>query len=462
MAAPELIHRSNPVSSPIIPCCIRLAAAALATFFPVLATASDEAFELPPINYSKTEPTDRIARLRDDLKAGRIALDAKLPEKAFVGELLKALEIPAASQVLVFSKTSLQNSHINPRQPRALYFSEDIYFGWSHGSDKYEIISADPKLGAVFYLLERDPAAGKIEVFRESGECFSCHASSRTGGRPGMTVRSLYVDKSGQPIFSAGSFQVDHATPFEERWGGWYVTGYHGAARHLGNIFSEPMPDGRATFDRDEGANVTELDKFFDTSDYLLGTSDIVALMVMEHQIAVHNRFIEGDYTVRSALYRSRQLNRELGVDDPDALSDSCRRIISHQADNIIEALLFRDEAPLPEGGIDSKGPFMAAFQDAAIPGRQGRSLRDFQLLDRLFKYRCSYMIHSSSFRNLPVELKQVLLARLDGILTGSGESKLGDHLAASEREKIREILIDTLEGYPGAPAPVAAVAVAK
>lgn len=441
---------------------LRAIAASLAAGFPVLAVASDEAFELPPINYSKTDPTDRVARLRDDLKRGRIALNPALPEKVFVGELLKALEVPVASQVLVFSKTSLQNSHINPRQPRALYFSDDLYFGWSHGSDKFEIISADPKLGAVFYLLERDPAAGKIEVFRESGECFSCHASSRTGGRPGMTVRSLYVDKSGQPIFSAGSFQVDDSTPFEERWGGWYVTGYHGAGRHLGNIFSEPMPDGRATFDRDEGANVTELDEYFDTSDYLIGTSDIVALMVMEHQIAIHNRLIEGDYTVRSALYRSRQLNRELGADDPEAISDSCRRIIGHQADRIIEALLFREEAPLPEGGIDSKGPFMAAFQEAGIPNRAGRSLRDFQLLDRLFKYRCSYMIYSGAFRHLPGELRDVILARLDGILGGTGDSPLGDHLAASEREKIREILVETLDGYPGAAPKPSAVAGAQ
>lgn len=447
------------MQSPILPCCIGIPAAALALLLPAMAPASDDAYELPPINYSKTEPTDRIARLRDGLKSGRIKLDASLPEKEFVGVLLEALEVPAASQVLVFSKTSLQNSHIHPRQPRALYFSDDLYFGWSHGSNKFEIIAADPRLGATFYLLERDPVAEKIEVFRESGECFSCHASSRTGGRPGMTMRSLYVDKTGQPIFSAGSFQVDYTTPFEDRWGGWYVTGYHGDARHLGNIFSESLADGRAAFDREPGANLARLDQFFDTSNYLMPTSDIVALMVMEHQIAMHNRIIEGDYTVRSALYRSRQLNRELGVENPDELSDSCRRIISHQADNLLEALLYRDEAALPAGGIDSKGPFMAAFADSARPARDGRSLRDFQLLDRIFKYRCSYMIYSDAFANLPDELRLVVLTRLDGILTGSGESRLGDHLTQSERDRIREILVDTLDGFPVKPGTTPAVA---
>ncbi|MCB1229006.1 MAG: hypothetical protein KDN19_02000 [Verrucomicrobiae bacterium] len=412
-------------------------------------TRAEDAFELPPINYSATTPTDRIARLEEALKSGKVSLDAGLPEKKFVGELLRILEVPAASQVLVFSKSSLQNPHINPTQPRALYFSDDLYFGWSHGSDKFEIISTDPKLGAVFYLLERDPDAGKIEVFRESADCFSCHAAGRTGGRPGMVIRSLYVEKTGQPIFSAGSFSVDDATPIEDRWGGWYVTGYHGKARHLGNVFSEALADGRASFDREPGANLESLESFFDTSKYLVPTSDIVALMVMEHQAAMHNQLIEGDYTVRSAMYRSRQLNRELGLSDPNGLSDSCHRIIHHQAERILSKLLFEDEAAMPEGGIDSKGPFMAAFCESGFPNHEGRSLRDFQLLDRLFKYRCSYMIYSEAFQNLPDELRHEVLTRLDAILLGKDEGIIGNHLSDSERERIREILVDTLPGFP-------------
>lgn len=416
------------------------------------ATAED-AFELPPINYSATQATDRVARLQRALEKGEVDLDPKLPDKEFVGRLLEVLEVPAASQVLVFSKSSLQNSHINPRHPRALYFSDDLYFGWAHGSDKFEIISSDPRLGVVFYLLERDRSAEKIEVFRESGECFSCHAAGRTGGRPGMVIRSLYVEETGQPIFSAGSFQVDHTTPFEDRWGGWYVTGYHGDARHLGNIFSEALSDGRASFDRDPGANLETLDQFFDPTDYLVPTSDIVALMVMEHQAAMHNRLIEGHYTVRSAIHRSRQLNRELGLDDPDGLSESCRRIIRNQAEKIIEDLLFTDEAPLPEGGIESEGPFMAAFAESARPNERGRSLRDFQLLDRIFKYRCSYMIYSEAFENLPAELHHEVLTRLDAVLQSQDGSDLGSHLSASERERIRDILVETLPGFPIQPA---------
>lgn len=412
------------------------------------AVRGEDQFELPPINYSKTKPTDRVAKLEADLKSGRLKIDPKLSEKEFVEEVLKHLGIPVGSQALVFSKTSLQNSHINPKQPRALYFNEEIYFGWSHGSGVFEIIDSDPKLGATFYLIERDTGKSDVGIFRESADCFSCHAAGRTGGRPGLLVRSLYVSDSGQPIFSAGSFSVGHDTPFENRWGGWYVTGHHGDARHLGNIFAEEMPDGRAAFDRDPGANLRELDQFFDTDEYLAATSDIVALMVLEHQAGMHNRLIEGNFTVRSAIYRSRQLNRELGVDNPDKLSETTLRIIENQAERILKHLLFCEEAPLPEGGIDSKGKFPEEFHHNARATKDGRSLKDFQLLDRLFKYRCSYMVYSEAFASLPKELKIRVLARLREGLEGNGDAEIFGHLSESERERIHEILTETLPEF--------------
>ncbi len=422
--------------------------AALALSVVAGAEGGDDAFDLPPVRYSATQPSDRIARLKADLESGAIALDPTLPPKQFVAKLLETLEVPAASQVLVFSKSSLQVSHIDPRQPRAIYFSDDLYFGWSYGSDQFEIISTDPKLGCVFYLIGRDPGEKTVRVERESGRCFSCHVSGRTGQVPGMVVRSLHVDASGQPIFSAGGFYVDHTTPIEDRWGGWYVTGTHGDARHLGNLVSVAQPDGSASHDLEKGANLESLEGFFDVSNYLVPTSDLVALMVLEHQAMVHNLLTEGNFTVRSAIHRSRELHRELGEANPDRLSDSCRRIIANQAERILAALLFTDEAELPEGGIDSEGPFMAAFAEAAVPSREGRSLRDFQLLDRIFKYRCSYMIYSEAFASLPPELSEAILTRLDVILQGREAEGLGAHLSDSERGRIREILLDTLPAF--------------
>lgn len=411
-------------------------------------SAADDAFEMPPIRYSETRPTDRIARLEEALRSGKVDLDPKLAPKEFVGRLLEILEVPAASQVLVFSKSSLQISHINPRTPRAIYFSDDLYFGWTHGSDQFEIISTDPQLGCVFYLIERDAAEKAVRVERESGRCFSCHVSGRTGQVPGMVVRSLHVEESGQPIFSAGGFYVDHTTPFEDRWGGWYVTGSHGDARHLGNLVSVAKPDGSAIADQERGANLTSLEAFINPSEYLVPTSDLIALVVLEHQATMHNLLTEGNFTVRSAIHRCHELYRELGDPDPNRLSDSCQRIIANQAERILSAMLFTDEAPLPEGGIDSRGSFMAAFGEAGIPSREGRSLRDFQLLDRIFKYRCSYMIYSEAFASLPPELRDAILARLDAVLQGREPDGLGRHLSDSERGRIREILVDTLPAF--------------
>ncbi|MCP5540235.1 MAG: hypothetical protein H7A53_09805 [Akkermansiaceae bacterium] len=424
-----------------------LAFFALAAWFPGH-TRAEDLYEMPPINYSDTEPSDSITRLEAAMEKGEVKFRPGAPDKEFMDDLTKEMGLPASSQVLVFSKTSLQNPHINPRQPRAIYFNEDLYLGWSHGSQKFEVIAADPKLGATFYLLEREPETAKIEVFRESADCFSCHASGRTGGRPGMLVRSLFTDREGQPIFSAGSYTVGQETPFENRWGGWYVTGFHGDARHLGNLTATELPDGRAEYDREPGANLLSLDAFFDTGDYLAPTSDIVALMVLEHQIGMHNKLIEGNFTVRAAVYRSRQLNRELGADNPDELSDSTKRIIESQADRILSHMVYRDEAPLPEGGVDSKGRFPAEFQHNARPNQDGRSLKDFQLLDRLFKYRCSYMIYSEAFTSLPPELKDRVLARLADGLRGGDKPEIFDHLSESERDRIREILDDTLPGF--------------
>lgn len=409
---------------------------------------TEEAFESAPIHYSATEPTDRIARLKAALESGAVALDPTLAPKAFVARLLDLLEVPAASQVLVFSKSSLQVSHIHPRNPRAIYFSDDLYLGWTPGSDHFEIISTDPRLGCVFYLIERDPGAKAVRVERESGRCFSCHVSGRTGQVPGMVVRSLRVDAEGRPIFSAGGVFVDHTTPIEERWGGWYVTGTHGDLRHRGNLTSVAAPDGSASHDLEKGANLGSLATFFDPSRYLVPTSDLIALMVLEHQVAMHNLLTEGNFTVRGAIHRSHELYRELGDPNPDRLSESCQRIIANQAERILSAMLFTDEAPLPEGGIDSKGPFMAAFVGAALPSREGRSLRDFQLLDRIFKYRCSYMIHSEAFASLPPELSEAILHRLAGVLEGSEPDGLGAHLSASERGRIRGILLDTLPAF--------------
>ncbi|HAL71439.1 MAG TPA: hypothetical protein DCP71_06650, partial [Verrucomicrobiales bacterium] len=124
----------------------------------------------------------------------------------------------------------------------------------------------------------------------------------------------------------------------------------------------------------------------------------------------------------------------------------TAQRIISHSAEDVLDALLFKDEAELPEGGIEGDEAFQAAFAQKAPRSADGRSLKDFQLLNRLFKYRCSYMIHSRTFTQMQPHLKQAVLTRLETILKGEDTSERYDYLGESERKHIRTILAETVK----------------
>ncbi len=404
-------------------------------------------FEFPPISYSDTQPNDVISRMQVNTKSGKLKFTQK-SDKELVRAMLKELKIPASSQTLVFSKTSLQTDTIDPGHPRAIYFNDEVYFGWTMHRD-LEIIASDPKLGVSFYLVRRDPKTMEMTYEQHTDECFSCHASGRTGGRPGMVVRSVLADAKGIPIFSAGSFTTDQSSPLSERWGGWYVTGQHGELRHMGNAIAIEVDNGKgAEIDREAGANMEELGEFINPKEYLVPSSDIVALMVLEHQVGMHNRLIEGNYVVRKAIFRDQEISRELG-EKRKGFSDTTRRIIDHQAERILNYLLFADEIKLTGGGLDSDSSFVEDFQYNARFSSDGRSLKDFQLLKRIFKYRCSYMIYSSAFDYLPGPLKAKVLQRLGEVLMGKDTSGEYDYLGGSERRRILNILVET---YPDAP----------
>ena len=209
-------------------------------------SAQIDGIERPPINYKTTAPDNVIAALQKRIDAGQ----AKLPfddDHGYLPAVLKELNVPQSSQVLVFSKTSLQRERITPKTPRAIYFNDDVYVGFCLRGDVLEVSAVDPKLGTV--VLHARPGAGPTEprFTRQTDNCLTCHASTATGGVPGHLVRSVFTDRVGLPILSAGSFRTDHASPFKERWGGWYVTGTHGKQTHMGNrvIENKPRPGGR-------------------------------------------------------------------------------------------------------------------------------------------------------------------------------------------------------------------------
>ncbi len=259
------------------------------------AAAQSGTFEGPVIDYLNAEVNDPVAQLAAKIAAGDQSL-AYDDQHGYLPAVLTALDIPVSSQTLVFSKTSLQLQRISPRRPRAIYFNDDVYVGWCQRGDVLEFAATDPRQGATFYTLKQERDEQPTFV-RDRGQCLSCHASSRTQNVPGYLIRSVFADGSGHPILGSGTFTTDHTSPFEERWGGWYVTGKHGQMRHMGNhLFTQRDPRSE---EREAGANRETLDDLFSTDAYLTPHSDLVALMVLEHQTQMHNALAAANYETR-------------------------------------------------------------------------------------------------------------------------------------------------------------------
>ncbi|MEI7862534.1 MAG: hypothetical protein WCJ21_07880, partial [Planctomycetota bacterium] len=377
-----------------------------------LLSAAD-AFENPPINYSQSIPENVVSRLQQRLARGTTLL----PFDASTGYLrgvLEALHVPQSSQSLVFSKTSLQQQQITPQTPRALYFNDDVYVGFVRGGDVMEISVADPQLGTVFYTLDQE-AVDSPRLVRQTEKCLICHGGSQTRGVPGHIVRSVYPGSSGQPIFSAGSHRVDDSTPLADRWGGWYVTGQHGAATHLGNVTYSGRPE--PGIDRDtSGFNQTDLSQRFDTTGYLSPHSDLVALSVLVHQATAHTLLAKASFDARAALYREAALNRELG-EPADHRWPSTDTVLNAAATALVEYFLFCGVPPLP-APLTGTTSFSENFAHAGPADLHGRSLRSLDLNQRLFLYPCSFLIYSPSFAGLPDELRRRFWARMDSVLT--------------------------------------------
>jgi hypothetical protein len=165
-----------------------------------LAAGAEDAFERSPISYSSATPRDAITALQARLASGEIRLDGD--EKQVVRGLLEALDVPEASQMLVFSKTSFQKDRISPAHPRALYFSDDVYVGWCPGG-LVEVAAIDPVLGPVFYSF--DPHGGTAGTrFQRDSDCLRCHGGTFVRDIPGLMARSVFTDTGGQPLLALG------------------------------------------------------------------------------------------------------------------------------------------------------------------------------------------------------------------------------------------------------------------
>lgn len=401
-------------------------------------------FEDEPINYSTAEVEDPIAKLQAAIDSGEVELPYD-DEHGYLPALLEVLDIPSSSQMLVFSKTSFQLRRINPHRPRALYFNDEVYLGWVQAGEVVEIMSVDPQLGTVFYTLDQEYAE-RPKFVRDRGQCLICHASSRTNNVPGPLVRSVFPDRGGQPLLGSGTFTINHTSPLSERWGGYYVTGTHGDQRHMGNetAADKSLP---AKLDTESGANVTDLSSRINTEPYLQPHSDIVALMVLEHQAHMQSLITRAAYEARSATWYDSVMNEAL--ERPEGyISDTTTRRIDSASDDLVKYLLFCDEAQLT-APIQGTSGFTEEFTSRGPRDSDGRSLREFDLERRMFKYPCSYMIYSDAFIELPPQVLMRIYHTLGEVLSGKNHDPAFDHLSAEDRKAILEILRETKEDLP-------------
>lgn len=396
-----------------------------------------------PGEFASDKVSDPVSKLIAEIGAGTIKLTYE-PKQGYLRSILSELSISPTTQVLVFSKTSLQSSYISPSTPRAIYCNDRVYVGWIPGAPNIELISIDPALGPVFYTLANQPGP-RPEVTRQTDLCFQCHFTPVAGRVPSLLARSVFVGSDGTPQLGHGSFNTTASSPMEERWGGWYVTGLHGSQRHMGNEVAAG-DEKTSAIDREKGANVTRLDRYFGVDAYLTGSSDIVALMVFEQQLTIQNAMTKAGFLTRKALKDSADLiswNFKA-----DYVAEETQGRIKNACEPLVRALLGIDEPPLTSPIAGSKD-FAATFSAKSPGDKSGRRLSELDLKTRLLRYPCSPLIYSESFAGLPKEAKDQVFKRIVEILTGKDTTTASTHLNPADAKATLEILRDTLANFP-------------
>jgi hypothetical protein len=383
-------------------------------------------------------PEDPVTELHYRLSRGELKLEAG-SDNGFLKDVLNALNIDIESQVLVFSRTSLNTGLVRANNPRAIYFNDETYVAWVPGSDSLEIASMDPNLGPVFYLLKRDQP-DNTGLVRHAGQCLRCHDSYTLsgGGVPRFILGSGYTYFTGSLVSHEGWILTDQETPLKFRWGGWYVTGVHGDQVHLGNIVvkqAEELQDLESI----RNGNLMNIADYINPDNYLTDYSDIDALMVMEHQVHIQNLMTRVNYDVRKKLFEIASRN---GPDNSDMSETDLSRIHAI-IDPLISAMFMTNEGDINDT-IEGNAGFREKFEARGPFDSQGRSLRELDLETRLFKYPLSYLIYSPAFDGLPELAREYVYQSIGRILSGQGVNQEYSHLSREDRIAIEEILLET------------------
>ena len=370
-----------------------------------------------PVDYLGSATDDAISRLDRQLEAGAVQLESTGPHGRLL-PLLELLEIPLSSQVLVFSKTSVSRKLISPATPRAIYFNETTYVAAVPGSGVLEVSAVDPAKGANFYVLPRDPQTPAR--FRRERRCLACHSGNSSLNVPGHLVRSFVTDETGQPV--TGYSRISHEATLSRRFGGWYATGTVGKQHHLGNLFGAEVIE-RHRQQPGSLSNLRDLSRLMDTSTLPTPHSDLVAQLVLHHQLHGQNLLTRAGFEYR--------LKRRSNVNE-----------------HVVRYLLFMDEPELTEpvaGTSTFARDFMTAVRD-----QPGRELRQLDLQHRLLRTRLSWLVDSPLFRGLPPAVRESLLQEMHAAVAGRTPELAGKpvpQFPPAEQQAIAALLKQL---YPG------------
>jgi hypothetical protein len=385
--------------------------------------------EHPAIQYASRPTADSVAKLSQSLSASGRSLQRD-PQTGFLLPVLGALGVPVGSQLLVFSKTGVQRAYTSPGNPRALFFNESVAVGYVPGAPVLELAADDPQQGVVFYTVDQAESA---PVFTRRTSCLSCHVSSSTLDVPGMIVRSNAVGDDGNVMPRLGSNDVTHRTPHPDRWGGYFVTlegaeAPYATRAHEGNItFSGQGNTSNQVF-------VNWRNSSPGTRGYLSPSSDIVALLLFDHQMHAINLLTRLNWAFRVASARGHA-----------SVTDGALRPL---VDELADYLLFAGEAPFSVP-LTPRADLAAHLESRTPKDRRGRSFGQLDAVSRLLRYPCSYMVYSAAFDGLPPEVKQAVYRRMLDVLSGDDARGTLPRFTSEDRRAVLEILRETKPDFP-------------
>lgn len=370
-------------------------------------------YEHKAIQYFETVANEPVKHLDEAIDAGTANLRFDPGGFSYLRDLLKHFDINPDSQLLVFAQDSFQASVISAQWPRAIYFNDEVAVGFEPQGQYFEVSALDPKQGVMFYTLEKEPRAKPSFGRRET--CLQCHQGGQTLGIPGLVISSQYIPKGAEVEHVRGGFVTDDRTPIEDRWGGWFISG--------------SVPQKNRGVPIGAGAELP-----FDPAHYLSPNSDVVALLTLEHQTRMTDLIVRIGWDTRIAF--------------ADGKLQQVQPHLDAAIDDMVGYMLFADEAPLT-GPIKGVSTFTTTFPERGPKDSKGRSLRDFDLQKRLFKYPCSYMIYTKAFDSMPQWDLDRIYRRLYDVLTGKNTDPKFARLSADDRRNVLEILRATKPNLP-------------